>query len=97
MTLQLSALVHLLGERVPAGDTLLSLFEPEKQISKRQTPGRPGDFGRKCWLEEVEAGIVTGSRVREQLGQGVPLTCSSASPIISAASAQRPGWSRGIF
>lgn len=60
------------GETVPASEKLVSLFEPATQIIKRQKPGKPVEFGRKLWLEEVEGGIVSGYRVLEQPGQDAP-------------------------
>jgi IS5 family transposase len=56
------------GERVPAADKSVSLFEPHTQIVKRGKPGREVEFGRKVWLGEVEGGIVSGYRVLEEVG-----------------------------
>lgn len=60
------------GETVPASEKLVSLFEPHTQIIKRQKPGKPVEFGRKLWLEEVEGGIVSGYRVLDEPGQDAP-------------------------
>jgi len=60
------------GERVPASEKLVSLFEPHTQIIKRQKPGTPVEFGRKLWLEEVEGGIVRGYRVLDHPGPDSP-------------------------
>jgi IS5 family transposase len=64
----------LAGERVPAAEKCVSLFEPHTQILTQGKPGRDVEFGRKVWLSEVEGGIVSGYRVlgggeeeREQL------------------------------
>ncbi|GAC1526967.1 MAG: ISNCY family transposase [Chloroflexota bacterium] len=62
----------LQGETVPASEKLVSLFEPQTQIIKRQKPGQPVEFGRKLWLEEVEGGIISGYRVLDQPGQDAP-------------------------
>jgi len=62
----------LKGESVPAGEKLLSLFEPHTQIIKRRKPGQPVEFGRKLWLEEVEGGIISGYRVLDEPGQDAP-------------------------
>lgn len=62
----------LQGETVPASEKLMSLFEPQTQIIKRQKPGTPVEFGRKLWLEEVEGGIVSGYRVLDHPGQDAP-------------------------
>src|SRR4051812_37130954 len=42
------------GQAVPAGDKILSRFEPHTQIIVRHKAGKPVEFGRKVWLEEVE-------------------------------------------
>jgi len=57
------------GEKVPAGEKLVSLFEPHTQIIKRHKSGKATEFGRKLWLEEVEGGIVSGYRILEEPGQ----------------------------
>jgi len=58
----------LRGEAVPAGEKLLSLFEPHTQIVPRFKAGKPVEFGRKLRLDEVEGGLVTGDRILEQGG-----------------------------
>jgi hypothetical protein len=60
------------GEAVPAGDKILSLFEPHTQIIVRHKADRPVEFGRKVWLEEVEGGIVSGWRLLDTPGQDAP-------------------------
>ena len=60
------------GEAVPAGEKIVSLFEPHTQIIVRHKAGQPVEFGRKLWLEEVEGGIVSGWRLREAPGQDSP-------------------------
>jgi transposase, IS5 family len=57
----------LAGERVPAAEKCVSLFEPHTQILTQGKPGREVEFGRKVWLAEVEGGIVSDYRV---LGAG---------------------------
>jgi transposase, IS5 family len=49
----------LRGERVPASEKLVSLFEPHTQILQRHNPGTGVEFGCRLWLEEVEGGIVS--------------------------------------
>jgi IS5 family transposase len=46
-------------ESVPAQDKIVSLFEPHTAIIRRQKAGKPTEFGRKVWLDEVDGGIVT--------------------------------------
>jgi IS5 family transposase len=58
----------LQGESVPAGDKLLSLFEPHTQIIPRFKAGKPVEFGRKIRLDEVEGGIITGYAILERGG-----------------------------
>ena len=56
------------GEAVPAGEKIVSLFEPHTRIIVRHKAGKPVEFGRKLWLEEVDGGIVSGWRVLDQAG-----------------------------
>lgn len=46
-------------EMVPAGEKIVSIFEPHTAIIRRGKPGKPVEYGRKVWLDEVEGGIVT--------------------------------------
>jgi IS5 family transposase len=45
------------GEAVPASEKLVSLFEPPTAMIRKGKPGRPTEFGRGLWLDEVEGGI----------------------------------------
>ena len=49
----------LLGESVPASEKIVSLFEPETAIIGKGKPGKPTEFGRCVWLDEVEGGIIS--------------------------------------
>jgi IS5 family transposase len=51
------------GERVPAGETILSLVAPHTALIRRGKARRPAEFGRKVQLDEVEGGIITRSAV----------------------------------
>jgi len=51
------------GEKVPAGQKLLSIFEPHTDIIKRGKANKETEFGHKVWLDEAEGGIITGYRV----------------------------------
>jgi IS5 family transposase len=53
----------LAGEKVPAEEKLVSLFEPETAIIRKGKPARPTEFGRVVWLDEVEGGIVSAYRI----------------------------------
>jgi transposase, IS5 family len=57
------------GEVVPAGEKLLSLFEPHTQIIITQKPGKSVQFGRKLVLDEVDGGIISRYEVAQQPGQ----------------------------
>jgi transposase, IS5 family len=58
----------LKGDPVPAGEKVLSLFEPHTQIVPRFKAGKAVEFGRKLRLDEVEGGVITGYAVLEQAG-----------------------------
>lgn len=49
-------------ENVPAGDKLVSLFEPT-DIIVRGKANRPTEVGHKVWLDEVDGGIVSDYRI----------------------------------
>jgi IS5 family transposase len=51
------------GEKVPAGEKIVSLFEPHSDIICRGKASTPVEFGHKVWLDEVEGGIVTDYRI----------------------------------
>ena len=50
-------------ETVKADEKIVSLFEPHTAIIRRQKVGKPTEFGRKVWLDEVNGGLVTQWRV----------------------------------
>jgi transposase, IS5 family len=58
----------LKDDPVPAGEKLLSLFEPHTQVIPRFKAGKAVEFGRKIRLDEVEGGIITGYAVLERGG-----------------------------
>jgi transposase, IS5 family len=49
----------LQGEQVPASEKIVSLFEPDTAIIRKGKPGKPTEFGRVIWLDEVEGGIIS--------------------------------------
>lgn len=49
----------LQGESVMASEKIVSLFEPETAIIRKGKPGKPTEFGRCVWLDEVEGGIIS--------------------------------------
>jgi transposase, IS5 family len=53
---------------IPAGEKVLSLFEPHTQVVPRFKAGKAVEFGRKLRLDEVEGGLITGYAVLEQGG-----------------------------
>src|SRR3954453_19586136 len=60
------------GETVPAGEKIVSLFEPHTRIIVRHKAGKPVELGCKLWLEEVEGVMVSGWRLRERPDQEPP-------------------------
>jgi IS5 family transposase len=56
------------GESVPAGEKVLSLFEPHTQVVPRFKAGKAVEFGRKIRLDEVDGGLITGYAIVEQAG-----------------------------
>jgi IS5 family transposase len=55
------------GQAVPAGEKLLSLFEPHTQLIVRHKAGKPVEFGRKVFLDEVDGGIISRYEVLEEV------------------------------
>ena len=53
------------SEVVPASEKVVSLFEPHTAIIRKGKPGRPVQFGRVAWLDEVEGGLISRYRVLE--------------------------------
>jgi len=54
------------GQVVPAGGKLLSLFEPHTQIIVRHKAGKPVEFGRKVFLDEVDGGIISRYEILQE-------------------------------
>jgi IS5 family transposase len=55
----------LQGEAVPAAEKVVSLFEPHTAIIRKGKPGKPTEFGRVLWLDEVEGGIISRYAILE--------------------------------
>jgi IS5 family transposase len=53
------------GEKVPATEKIVSLFEPHTNIIRRGKKGKPVEFGHKVWFDEVDGGIVSHYRILE--------------------------------
>jgi IS5 family transposase len=53
----------LQGEQVPAGEKIVSIFEPHTDIICRGKPSRPVEYGHKVWLNEVDGGIICHYRI----------------------------------
>jgi transposase, IS5 family len=47
------------GQKVPASEKVLSLFEPHTALIRRGKARQPTEFGAKVVLDEVEGGLVT--------------------------------------
>lgn len=56
---------RLAGESVPAGEKIVSVFEPHTAIIRRDKPRAQTEFGHKVLLAETEGGILTQDRVLE--------------------------------
>jgi IS5 family transposase len=69
----------LQGEAVPAGEKLVSLFEPHTRIIRRGKAHQPTEFGRKVWLDEVEGGIIS----RYQVLAGNPADAGQVEPTLA--------------
>src|SRR5256714_1985729 len=54
------------GQKVPAAEKLLSLFEPHTRVIPRHKGGADVEFGRLVTLDEVEGGIITRFEILEQ-------------------------------
>ncbi len=55
----------LQGEQVPAGEKVVSLFEPHPAIIRKGKAGKATEFGRVVWLDEVDGGIISRYDVLE--------------------------------
>jgi IS5 family transposase len=53
------------GEKVSAGEKVVSIFEPHTAIIRKGKAGKPTEFGRVLWLGESEGGIITQARILE--------------------------------
>jgi IS5 family transposase len=53
------------GEAVPASEKVGSLFEPHTALIRKGKPGKPTEFGRVIWLDEVEGGLISRYAVLE--------------------------------
>jgi IS5 family transposase len=53
------------GEKVPAAEKIVSIFEPHSDIIRRNKARKPTEYGHKVWLNEVDGGVVTHWEVLE--------------------------------
>jgi transposase, IS5 family len=54
----------LQGQRVAAGDKIVSLFEPHTAIIQRgKSAPKETEFGRKLWYSEVDGGLISEYRI----------------------------------
>jgi IS5 family transposase len=67
------------SESVPAGEKIISLFEPHAQIIRRGKLDQPTEFGRKVWLDEVDGGSIS----RYTVLAGNPSDTSEAAPALA--------------
>lgn len=99
-------------EKVPADEKIVSIFEPHTAIIRRGKVGKPVEYGRKVWLDEVEGGIVTRWQILDgnpsdklqwvpsldahQQHFGKPPTLASADRGVYSASNEAEAKHRGI-
>lgn len=53
----------LQGEKVPATEKIVSIFEAHTAIIRRGKEAKPVEYGHKLWLNEVEGGIISHYRI----------------------------------
>jgi IS5 family transposase len=53
----------LADQPVPASEKIVSLFEPHTAIIRKGKAGKPVEFGRVVWLDEVDGGLVSRAQV----------------------------------
>ena len=53
------------GEKLPAREKLVSIFEAHSDIIRRNKARKPTEYGHKVWLDEVDGGLVTRWQVLE--------------------------------
>lgn len=53
------------GEKVPASEKIVSIFEAHTDIICRGKANQPVEFGHKVWLDEEDGGIVSNYRILE--------------------------------
>ena len=68
------------NKKVPSSEKLVSIFEPHSDIVCRGKAGKPVEYGRKVWFDEVEGGIVSGWRVLD----GNPNDTTQLAPSLDA-------------
>jgi hypothetical protein len=77
------------GEQVLASEKIVSLFESDTARIREDKPGKPTEFGRCVWLDEVEA----ASSAATQFWTAIPTkkpNCHRAWSIPSRSLASRP-------
>ena len=78
------------GEKVPADEKLVSIFEPHTDIIRRGKPNKETEFGHKVWLGEVEGGFIAQYQVLD----GNPTDETQWSPTLDSHVQQfgQPPW-----
>ena len=51
------------NQPVPANQKIVSLFEPHTAIIRKGKAGKPVEFGRVVWLDEVDGGLISRAQV----------------------------------
>ena len=70
--------VRVIKEKAVASkEKILSLFEPHSQVVVRHKAGKPVEFGRKLWLNEVDGGIISSYALVDGGGTDAPYLAGS--------------------
>ena len=88
----------LLGQTVPNGDKLFSVFEPHTQLYKRGKAGEPNQFGRQVLVFEDAAGFIVHRDLmkRDQCDSEVAVTATKAVQRLFANRVKRLSFDRGF-
>jgi IS5 family transposase len=89
----------LLGEDVPNGDKLFSLFEPHTQLYRRGKAGMPNQFGRLVLIFEDGAGFISHYQLmdREALDKDVIVEQTQEAQRKHGGEIKKASFDRGFY